>query len=79
MKGFSVRLFVHFDRNGTILSVSKVAFMAPGLEHPHGALQDGEDVLELAPTAEQAALDVHEIMARYSIDVKKRKLRKRRI
>jgi hypothetical protein len=73
-----MRLFVHFDRGGTILSVSKVEFMAPGLEHPHGALQEGDDVLEQTPTAEQAALDVHELMEHYSVDLKKRKLRKRR-
>jgi hypothetical protein len=78
VKGIRMRLFVHFDRGGAILSVSKVEFMAPGLEHPHGALQEGDDVLELTPTAEQAALDVHELMERYSVDVKKRKLRKRR-
>jgi hypothetical protein len=78
VKGFGMRLFVHFDPNGTILSVSKVEFMASGLKHPPGALQEGEDVLELVPTAEQAALDVHELMARYSVDLKKRKLRKRR-
>ena len=73
-----MRLFVHFDRSGRILSASKVEFMAEGIDHPHGALAKGEDVLELTPTAEQAALDAHELLARYTVDVKKRKLRKRR-
>lgn len=73
-----MRLFVHFDRKGTVLSASKVDVLADGLDHPHGALGDGEDVLEVHPTPEQAALDAHELMARYAVDVKQRKLQKRK-
>jgi hypothetical protein len=75
----AVRLFVRFDKTGTVIAASKVAYMADGLDHPHGALEPGEDVLEVKPTPEQEALDAHELMERYSVDVKKRKLQKRRV
>jgi hypothetical protein len=73
-----MRLFIHFDAQGKIVSASKVEVMHPGLEHPHGALNEGDDVLEVEPTVEQAALTAHELGQKYTVDVKKRKLQKRR-
>jgi hypothetical protein len=73
-----VELFIQFDRHGKILSVSKVEQMHESLEHPHGGLDKGDDVLKVKSTAELAALDAHEVVVQYSVDVKKRKLQKRR-
>lgn len=73
-----MELFVRFDRHGKILSVGKVEQMHESLDHPHGGLAEGDSVLKIRPTAEQAALDAHEIAVQYSVDVKKRKLHKKR-
>jgi hypothetical protein len=73
-----VRLFVHFDRRGTIISVSKVEFMNPDLVHPHAGLTEGDEVIELDPEEEHLPLDAHEIAEHYTVDMKTRKLRKRR-
>jgi hypothetical protein len=73
-----VRLFIHFNQQGNIVSVSKVEFMQPDLVHPHGGLMEGDDVIEIDPEEEHISLDAHEIAEQYSVDVKKRKLRKRR-
>jgi hypothetical protein len=73
-----VRLFVHFNRRGTIISVSKVEFMNPDLVHPHAGLMEGDEVIELDLEDEHLPLDAHEIATQYLVDVKKRKLKKRR-
>jgi hypothetical protein len=72
-----VRLFVRFDRHGVLSSASKVEVMSDGMAHPFGALEEGERVLEIQPTAEQAKLLAHDLVEHYSVDVKKRKLQKR--
>jgi hypothetical protein len=76
--GQKMRLFVRFDGRGKIISVGKVEFMHPGMDHPHGAVNEGEDVIEVDPSPEHMALDAHELAEQYSVDVKKRKLHKRR-
>lgn len=73
-----MRLFIHFDKQGKIISASKVEIMHHGLEHPHGALNAGEDVIEMKLSGEMAALDAHEFAEKYTVDIKKRKLQKRR-
>ena len=70
-----MRLFIHFNRRGTIISVSKVEFMNPDLVHPHAGLAKGDEVIELDPEEEHLPLDAHEIAEQYSVDVKKRKLK----
>ena len=73
-----MRVFVHFDRQGNIVSVSKVDWMHPDLAHPHGGLNQGDEVIEIDPEEKAISLDPHEIANQYSMDVKKYKLRKRR-
>lgn len=73
-----MELFIRFDSHGKILSAGKVEQMHESLDHPHGGLEEGDAVLRVKPTAEQAAMDAHELVAQYAVDVKKRKLHKKR-
>jgi hypothetical protein len=72
-----MRVFVHYDKEGQILSVVQVERMADDLEHPFTLTEEAQGVLELEtddPTAKQAC---HEIQADYAVDVVKKKLRKK--
>jgi hypothetical protein len=69
-----MRLFVLYDRDGTVRSAVKVEIMGEGLEHPYGLLREGEAVLEAKVTAELGALAPREICERFAVDPEKRKL-----
>ena len=69
-----MRLFVLYDRDGTVRSAVKVEIMGEGLEHPYGLLREGEAVLEAKVTAELGALAPREICERFAVDPQKRKL-----
>ena len=69
-----MRLFVLYDRDGTVRSAMKVEIMGEGLEHPYGLVQEGEGVLEAKVTAELAALAPREICARFGVDPERREL-----
>ena len=69
-----MRLFVLYDRDGTVRSAMKVEIMSEGLEHPYGLVQEGEGVLEAKVTAELAALAPREICERFAVDPHKRAL-----
>jgi hypothetical protein len=69
-----MRLFVLYDRDGTVRSAMKVELMGQGLDHPYGLLEEGEAVLEAKATAELEALAPREICERFAVDPKKRKL-----
>lgn len=72
-----MRLFIHHDSKGNIISVSKAEVMDASLEHPYAGLGPGESVLEVKPTSELEALDCHEICERHLVDLKKLKLKKK--
>ena len=69
-----MRLFVLYDRDGTIRSAMKVEVMGKGLDHPYGLLEEGEAVLEAKVTGELGKLSPSEICARFTVDPQKRKL-----
>ena len=73
-----MELYIRFDQRGRIVSVSRMETMHESLEHPHGGLEEGESVIHVKPTPEQAKLAAHELAAQYSVDVKKGKLQKLR-
>ncbi len=73
-----MKLYIRYDRHGNILAVSKVEALHESLEHPHGGLEPGEEVIQIKPTPEQAKLDAHELALQYSMDVRKNKLQKKR-
>ena len=71
-----MKLFVHFDEQGRIVSVAKVhAAEGPAL-NPFLHLEQQERVLEMNATEELQALDAHEIAEQYAVDLPDRKLRK---
>ena len=69
-----MRLFVLYDRDGTIRSAMKVEVMGKGLDHPYGLLEEGEAVLEAKVTGELGKLAPREICERFTVDPQKRKL-----
>ena len=69
-----MRLFVLYDREGTIRSAMKVEVMGEALDHPYGLLEDGEAVLEAKATGELGKLAPREICERFTVDPQKRKL-----
>lgn len=73
-----MRLFVRYNQQGEITSAMKVTVMAAGLEHPYGYLNEGEFVLEVAPTSELEAIDSHEICDRYLVNVSNQQLQPKR-
>ena len=69
-----MRLFVLYDREGTVRSAMKVEVMAEDLEHPYGLLREGEAVLEAKITRELGKLAPGEICQRFAVDPQRRAL-----
>jgi hypothetical protein len=72
-----MRVFVKYNRDGEVLSVSKVEMMPQHLEQPFGTLEDGVQFIEVdakPPATQLSALELHE---GYKVDVKKKKLVKK--
>lgn len=69
-----MRLFVLYDRAGTVRSAMKVEVMGQGLDHPYGLLEEGEAVLEAGVTDELERLAPREICERFAVDQQRRKL-----
>ena len=72
------RLFVRFDKNGKVVSTMKVNVMDESLEHPFCFLEEGESALEIKASARYKSLQCHEICEQYMVDVKKKKLKKKK-
>ncbi len=72
-----MRLFIHYDGKGSIVSATKSNLLDESLAHPYGLIGEDEGVLEVETDAELEALDCHEICERYKVDLKKKSLRKR--
>jgi hypothetical protein len=69
-----MRLFVLYDRHGTVRSAIKVEVMGEGLEHPYALLREGQAALEAEVTEELAKLALREICERFWVDPQQRKL-----
>ena len=69
-----MRLFVVYDRDGTIRSAMKVDVMGQGLDHPYGLLEEGEAVLEAKVTGELGKLAPREICERFAVEPQRRAL-----
>jgi hypothetical protein len=72
-----MKLFIHFDERGQVLSVAKVHAAGGRTQNPFLHVGRQEQVLELELTEEFHALDAHEIAEQYAVDVKQRKLMKK--
>lgn len=69
-----MRLFLHSDQEGNLLSAIKVTVMVEDLEHPYGDVGEDQRVVEIQPTAELEHLSCHEICDRYILDLKTEQL-----
>lgn len=69
-----MRVFIKYDQEGKIISVSKVNLMPEELENPYGDLTDKEQVLEVTETEEIAQLDAIQIHSNYRVDIQSKKL-----
>jgi hypothetical protein len=72
-----MRLFIHYDEAGNIISASKASVLHESLEHPYGDVAENAGVLEVEPNAALDALDCHEIVEQYVVDVEQKKLKKK--
>lgn len=72
-----MKLFVHHDEKGQVLSVAKVHAGTSPAQNPFVYVDSLEHVLEIEATKEVGALHAHEIAERYEVDMKKRNLRKK--
>jgi hypothetical protein len=69
-----MRLFVLYDRDGTVRSAMKVEVMGEGLDHPYAPPEEGQAVLEAEITDELRALAPREICERFGVDPQRREL-----
>ena len=69
-----MRLFVLYDRDGTIRSAMKVEIMGEGLDHPYGPLEESQAVLEAPVTEELGNLAPREICERFFVEPQRREL-----
>jgi hypothetical protein len=54
----------------------RVETMDEALDHPYGYLDEGEVVVEVGVSKDVEAVDCHEIVQRYKVEVGKKKLQK---
>lgn len=72
-----MRIFVKYNKAGDILSVTNVDNLPSDIDHPYGAMNEDELVMEVSASEEFLRLDVLQIHELYRIDVKKKKLVKK--
>lgn len=72
-----MRTFVHYDKNGQILSVAQVERLVEGLAHPFVMSNKGEGVLELGADDPAARLEPHDLHDGYIVEVSKKRLKKK--
>ena len=72
-----MRSFVRYNREGEILSVSRVGVMPEGLNQPYAMLGEEETVLEVSPEGEFLQLDTIQIHEGYKVDIGEKKLVKK--
>jgi len=73
-----MKLFVHFDEEGRILSVARVHRTGDAPQNPYIHVERQEHVLEMDATEEFQALDAHEIAEQYKVDLKSKTLKKQK-
>jgi hypothetical protein len=71
-----MKLFMHFNEDGQVISVAKVHGEEGAAQNPFFHAEQ-ERVLEIKATEELRALDAHEIAEQYVVDVKNKRLKKR--
>jgi hypothetical protein len=72
-----MRVFIVYNQNGEIISVSKVESMPEGLEHPFSMLNEGESVMEVPAKGEMLHLEALQIHEQFKVSVAKKRLVKK--
>ncbi|GAB4192911.1 MAG: hypothetical protein Fur006_37600 [Coleofasciculaceae cyanobacterium] len=73
-----MKIFVKYNADGAIISVSKVEVMPEDLEQPYSELEPGANVLEVIPVTEELEeLDALQIHSSYRVDVEAKTLVKK--
>jgi len=70
-----LNIFVKYDGNGRILSVTRVNKMPEGLKHPYAVdSEEGAEVLDIEPLGKFADMEPLEIHNNYIVNVEKKTL-----
>ena len=72
-----MRIFVKYNQNGEILSVSKRDSIPEGFNHPYGILREGEFAMEIPINEELLKMEASQIHTEFKVDIKKKKLLKK--
>lgn len=72
-----MKIFVKYNRNGEILSVSKINEMEETVDQPYAFLTEDEFVMAVPASEELLQLDVLQIHLGYKVDVKTKTLLKK--
>lgn len=71
-----MKLFIHFDEKGNIVSAIRVHEMNSAFDHPFAHSDESGRVIEAEVTKELNGLQAHEIVEQYCVDTSTRSLRK---
>jgi hypothetical protein len=72
-----MRIFVKHNRNGEVLSISRIDAMPDHLDHPYATLEEGESVIEVPEKTVSSEKDLVRFHETYKVDIKKGKLVKK--
>lgn len=72
-----MRIFVKYNHDGEILSVSKVTVMPEDLDQPYSRLGENESVLEVPAEGDYLQLDALQLHEGYEVDIGQNKLVKK--
>jgi hypothetical protein len=71
-----MKLFIHHDEKGSIVSAVKVHEMNSALPHPFVHHEESNRVIEVEVTPELNSLHVHEVVEQYFVDHEGRLMKK---
>lgn len=69
-----MQIFVKYNSEGNIISVSKVETMPEGRDHPYGLLEENEYVIEVPLTEELMQLEAVKLHDNYQVDIETKQL-----
>lgn len=73
-----MRMFTKVNKEGTIISFSKVKSLPEGIDQPFADLAQDESVVEVEPTKDLEKLPAHKIHENYRVNMKSKKLMKKK-
>ena len=74
-----MNIFVKYNSEGRILSVTRVNKMPEGIKHPYAVgVEEGVEVLDIEPLGQFADMEPLDIHNNFAVDVEKKKLVKQR-